>query len=68
MHKESKPNILNEVLTFREASQIWKLDDSTLRKMVKTDKLIEGIDFRKSGATWLITKKAMIKAYGELNI
>ena len=53
------------ILTFKEASNIWKLNDSTLRKLVKTDKLIEGIDFRKSSSTWLITKKAMIKVYGE---
>ncbi len=58
-------NILNEVMTFAEASEKWGLNDSTLRKLVTTGKLVEGVDFRKSGQrAWLITKKAMERIYG----
>lgn len=57
--------IIENVLTFAEASEQWGLDDSTLRKLVTTDKLQEGIDYRKSGRTWLITKGAMKKIYGK---
>ena len=61
------PELIKEVLTFAEASKKWGLADSTLRKLVTTDKLEEGIDYRKSGSTWLITKEAMIRIYGEPN-
>lgn len=62
-------NELYEVMTFKEASEKWgKKSDSTLRMAVRTDKLKEGIDYRKSGNVWLITKSAMIKIYGDPKI
>ena len=57
---------LIDILTFTEASMLWSINDSTLRKLVLTDKITEGIDYRKSGSVWLITRIAMIKIYGEL--
>lgn len=56
---------INNILTFTEASQKWNIDSSTLRKLVTTGKLIEDVDYRKSGNVWLITKEAMKKVYGE---
>ena len=56
--------MIKDVMTFKEASEIWGLGDSTLRSTIRTNKLTEGIDYWKSGAVWLITKKAMIKVYG----
>lgn len=56
---------INEIMTFAEASAKWNLNDSTLRKLVKTQRLKEGIDFRKSGNTWIITKEAIEKIYGK---
>lgn len=56
---------INEIMTFAEATERWGLADSTLRKLITTNKLIEGFDYRKSGKVWLITKDAMIKIYGE---
>lgn len=58
-------NDLYNILTFKEAAKMWGLSDSTLRKLVVTNKLTEGIDYRKSGGTWLITKNAMRKIYGD---
>lgn len=58
--------MIENILTFKEASEKWGLNDSTLRKLVTTDKLKEGIDYRKSGNVWLITKKAMESLYGKL--
>lgn len=52
------------VMTLSEASKRWGLNDSTLRKLVKTDKLIENIDYRKSGNVWLISENSMRKIYG----
>lgn len=61
----AKRNPLDEVMAFSEASEIWGLGESTLRSTVRTDKLQEGIDYRKSGKVWLITKDAMMRVYGE---
>lgn len=56
---------LNDVMTFSEASEKWGLGESTLRSVIRTNKLTEGIDYRKSGKVWLITKEAMQRLYGE---
>lgn len=56
---------IKEIMTFKEASKIWGKAESTLRMMIRAGKLIEGIDYRKSGGTWLITREAMRKVYGK---
>ena len=58
-------NLINEVMTFAEATVLWGLADSTLRKMVTDNRLVEGKDYRKSGKVWIITKAAMKKLYGD---
>lgn len=58
-------NTLYEVFSFAEATLLWGLKDSTLRKLVKTDRIKEGTDYRKSGGVWIITKEAMLRLYGE---
>lgn len=65
---ESK--IIDKVLTFAEAEEKYGLSKGTLRKyLYQTEKekqrIKEGIDYRKSGKTWLITKEAMERVYGE---
>lgn len=61
-------NIIDNVLTFSEAEEKYGLATGTLRKYVfQTDKekqrIKEGIDYRKSNKTWLITKDAMERIY-----
>lgn len=58
-------NILEEVMTFAEAAEKWGLGESTLRSTIKTDKIKEGIDYRKSGKVWIILKSTMFREYGE---
>lgn len=57
-------NNISEVLTFSEAAEIWSIDPSTLRHRVTGQELQEGLDYRKSGKVWLITKSAMERLYG----
>ncbi|HBG1420741.1 TPA: hypothetical protein KPH15_000408 [Clostridioides difficile] len=57
-----------KVFTFKEATSIWGLGESTLRSVVRQDSLVEGIHYRKSGSNWLITEEAMLKLYGEPNL
>lgn len=58
-------NLIQEVLTIREASEIWGKEVSSLRRVLKGGKFTEGIDYRKSGNTWIITKGSLFKIYGE---
>lgn len=55
--------ILLEVITFKEAAELWSVDTSTLRNCVLRKKFLEG-EYRKSGSTWLITRKEMERVYG----
>lgn len=57
--------VLSQIYTFSEAAEIWGIDPSTLRHRVTSAKLIDGIDFRKSGKVWLITKSAMERLYAD---
>ncbi|HBG5344102.1 TPA: hypothetical protein KQG29_001466 [Clostridioides difficile] len=57
-----------KVFTFKEATTLWGLGESTLRSVIRQDNLIEGIDYRKSGSNWLITEDAMLKLYGKPSI
>jgi len=57
--------MLNEIMSFMEAATIWGLNDSTLRKLVNTSKVVEGVDYKKSGNVWLITRDCMVRIYGE---
>lgn len=67
-NKEDK-QMINEVLTFAEAAELWGLSMGTLRMRLSKGymgDLIEGVDYRKSGKVWLITKDAMLKLYGPI--
>lgn len=56
---------IDKVLTFGEAAEIWNIDTSALRKSVERGRFLDG-EVRKSGNTWLITKEAMVRLYGEI--
>lgn len=60
-----KKECINDILTLKEAASIWNKDTSTIRRRIISNKLKEGIAYRKSGSTWLITRESMLKLYGE---
>ncbi len=58
-------NILDEVLTFSEACEMWGLNKSTLSKVVaRGGRLAEGVDYRRTAGVNLITRAAMVREYG----
>ncbi|MCF0163165.1 MAG: hypothetical protein HUJ88_11400 [Fusobacterium necrophorum] len=58
--------MINEILTIAEASKLWNKEVSTLRRNFMANASFKlGVDCRKSGSTWLVTKEAMIRVYGE---
>lgn len=56
---------LTDALTFQEAAEIWGLSDgSVLRTAQRRGRFLEG-EVRQSGSTWLVTRVAMERLYGE---
>lgn len=60
---------IDKVMTFAEAEEIYGLASGTLRKYIfqtnkEKQRIKEGIDYRKSSKTWLVTKEAMERIYG----
>ena len=53
------------LLAFSDASTIWELNESTLRKAINYGKLRNGIDALKFGKQWVVTKDAMVREYGQ---
>lgn len=58
---------LDDVLTVSEASQLYGVDVSTLRRACTGQKgyapIFHNGECRQSGKTWLITKQALERAY-----
>lgn len=52
------------LIAFSDATQIWGLNESTLRKAIAYGKLINGQDVCKFGKQWVISYEAMNREYG----
>ena len=52
------------LMAFSDATLIWGLNESTLRKAIAYGKLINGIDVCKYGKQWVVSIKAMEREYG----
>lgn len=53
------------LMSFSDASELWGLSESTLRKAISYGKIAPGIDARKYGKQWIITRDAMSREYGD---
>ena len=53
------------LIAARDATEIWGLNESTLRKAIQYGKLKKGIDVSKMGNQWIISVEAMVREYGE---
>lgn len=53
------------LMAFSDASALWALHESTLRKAISYGKLIEGVDACKFGKQWVVSMDAMRREYGE---
>ena len=52
------------LMAFSDATDIWGLNESTLRKAIIYGKLIDGIDVCKFGKQWVVSINAMKREYG----
>lgn len=54
----------DNLIALSDATYLWGLNESTLRKAVSYGKLKPGVDVLKFGKQWIISKQAMIREYG----
>lgn len=52
------------LLSFGDATALWGLSESTLRKAVSYGKFVNGVDVQKFGKQWVVTEQAMRREYG----
>ena len=52
------------LIAFSDATAMWGLNESTLRKAVAYGKLRDGIDVCKFGKQWVVSADAMRREYG----
>ena len=53
------------ILAMSEATKLWGLNESTLRKAINYNKLVDGVDVCKYGKQWVIAADAMRRVYGD---
>ena len=52
------------LLAFSDATELWGLNESTLRKAITYGKLVNGVDVCKFGKQWVVSVDAMKREYG----
>ena len=54
----------DELLALGDATELWGLSESTLRKAIAYGKLVNGVDVCKFGQQWVVSISAMRREYG----
>ena len=54
------------LLAFSDATELWGLNESTLRKAITYGKLVNGVDVCKFGKQWVVSIEAMQREYGKI--
>ena len=52
------------LMSFSDATELWGLNESTLRKAITYGKLVNGVDVCKFGKQWVVSVEAMKREYG----
>ena len=55
------------LMAFSDATELWGLNESTLRKAITYGKLVNGVDVCKFGKQWVVSVEAMKREYGTAN-
>lgn len=53
------------LMAFSDATALWGLNESTLRKAIAYGKLVNGVDVCKFGKQWVVSIDAMNREYGK---
>ena len=52
------------LMALSDATELWGLNESTLRKAISYGKLVNGVDVCKFGKQWVVSVNAMNREYG----
>lgn len=52
------------LIALSDATELWGLNESTLRKAISYGKLVNGVDVCKFGKQWVVSANAMTREYG----
>lgn len=63
-HGEQVTTSFDGLMAFSDATELWGLNESTLRKAVTYGKLVNGVDVCKFGKQWVVSVEAMKREYG----
>lgn len=55
------------LIAFSDATALWELNESTLRKAISYGKLVNGVDVCKFGKQWVVSINAMKREYGDVD-
>ncbi len=61
--KQNSP--FDGLMSLRDATDMWGLNESTLRRAIIYGKFLLGIDVCKFGKQWVISYDSMVREYGE---
>ena len=54
----------DDLIALSDATALWGLNESTLRKAISYGKLVNGVDVCKFGKQWVVSRSAMEREYG----
>ena len=57
-------NAFDGLYALSDAARLWGKDDSTLRRAILAGKFVEGVDAKKFGKQWVVTRASMTREYG----
>ena len=63
-HGEQVDTPFDGLMAFSDATELWGLHESTLRKAIAYGKLVNGVDACKFGKQWVVSVEAMQREYG----
>lgn len=64
-HSNSVNTPFDGLMAFSDATELWGLNESTLRKAIAYGKLVNGVDVCKFGKQWVVSAEAMKREYGK---
>ena len=56
--------VFDKLLGMHEATEAWGFNESTLRKSIACGRLQEGVDYKKMGGMYVVTRASMERLYG----
>lgn len=64
-HGTSVRTPFDGLLALSDATELWGLSESTLRKAISYGKLVNGVDVCKFGKQWVVSMDSLKREYGE---